>query len=228
MMKEQIQAFIFDLDGVITDTAEYHYLAWKAIADELGIEFTRAFNENLKGVSRMDSLKLLLSQAKDRREYTAQEMEELADRKNKLYQTMIEKVTPSDILPGINELLSEIKRRGIKLGLASASKNAFFVMERLGLKSEFGAIVDSSKIANNKPDPEVFLKAAEMLQVDPAYCIGVEDAVSGVQAIKSAGMFAVAIGDREAFPHADLVLERTSQLDLAQIATAFASAANGN
>lgn len=216
-----IHAVIFDLDGVITDTAEQHYLAWKAIGDELNINFTREFNENLKGVSRMDSLNLLLSLAETPVDYTNEELEELATRKNKIYQSLIETITPHDILPGISEFIAELKKSGVKIAIASASKNAFTVMNRLELTSTFDIIVDAGKIKNTKPDPEVFLKAAELLGVEPSHCVGVEDAVAGVQAIKSAGMFAIAIGDKEAFPHADLVLTNTSGLKFDEIAEAF-------
>lgn len=218
-MQQPIQAVIFDLDGVITDTAEHHYLAWKAIADELHIPFTREFNENLKGVSRMDSLNLLLSQAEVPVNYTDDELDQLATRKNKLYQELITSITPQDVLPGIIEFTNELRRAGIKTAIASASKNAFTVMDSLGLTSSFGIIVDAAKIQNTKPDPEVFLKAAELLGVEPSRCVGVEDAVAGVQAIKSAGMFAVAIGSSEAFPHADLVLAGTSELNLDTLVT---------
>lgn len=218
-----IQAVIFDLDGVITDTAEHHYLAWKAIADELHINFTREFNENLKGVSRMDSLKLLLSQAATPVQYTDEEMTALADRKNKLYQILIETITPKDILLGVTEFTAELQRRGIKTAIASASKNAFTVINSLGLSNTFDIIVDAAKIKNTKPDPEVFLKAAELLGVEPNRCVGVEDAAAGVQAIRAAGMFAVAIGAKETFPQADLVLSNTSELDYARIEGLFSA-----
>jgi beta-phosphoglucomutase len=216
------QAFIFDLDGVLTDTAEFHYLAWNQIAEELHVPFSRKFNEKLKGVSRMDSLKLLLSQDTSGRTYTPEEMNELADRKNRHYVTMVDRITPADILPGIPELLTELKANGVKIGLASASKNAFAVVRNLGIEDSLDAIADAAKIARNKPDPEIFLKAAELLNVEPSACVGVEDAVSGVQAIKAAGMFAVAVGAKEAFPHADLVCGSTVELRYAEIAKAFA------
>lgn len=218
-----IQAFIFDLDGVITDTAEHHYLAWKAIADELHIPFTRQFNENLKGVSRMDSLRLLLSQAETPVDYTAEQLEELAQWKNRIYQELIEQIIPADILPGIPELLAELKRQGMRTAIASASKNAFTVIGRLKLMDAFDVIVDAAEIKNTKPDPEVFLKAAELLQVEPGCSIGVEDAVAGVQAIKAAGMFAVAIGAKEAFSHADLVLGSTSELTWSTVSEAWSA-----
>lgn len=219
---KSLQAVIFDLDGVITDTAEYHYQAWKAIAEELNIPFTRVFNENLKGVSRLDSLKLLLSQATTPVQYSDVEMEELATRKNNLYVKLIEKITPADLLPGISEFLTELREAGIKTGIASASKNAQTVLDGLGVTSWFDVIVDVTRLKNNKPDPEIFLTAAAQLQVEPSACIGVEDAVSGVDAIKAAGMFAVAIGDAKQFPKADIVLPNTAKLSLRNLMEHFA------
>lgn len=219
---KSLQAVIFDLDGVITDTAEYHYQAWKAIAEELNIPFTREFNENLKGVSRLDSLKLLLSQATTPVQYSDVEMEELATRKNNLYVKLIEKITPADLLPGISEFLTELREAGIKTGIASASKNAQTVLDGLGVTSWFDVIVDVTRLKNNKPDPEIFLTAAAQLQVEPSACIGVEDAVSGVDAIKAAGMFAIAIGDAKQFPKADIVLPNTAKLSLRKLMEHFA------
>lgn len=216
-----LQAVIFDLDGVITDTAEYHYRAWKAMADELGIPFTREFNENLKGVSRMDSLKLLLSQAETPVRYSDEELHQLAERKNKLYVELIETITPADLLPGVAEFVADIRAAGLATGIASASKNAVAVLTRLGVMDRFDVIVDVTKLTNNKPDPEIFLTAAAQLGADPAACIGVEDAASGVDAIKAAGMFAVAIGNAAHFPHADIVLPSTAQLSFRELKQAF-------
>lgn len=216
-----LKAVIFDLDGVITDTAEYHYQAWKATATELGIPFTREFNENLKGVSRMDSLKLLLSQAETPVNYSEGELVQLADRKNKLYVELIETITPADLLPGVTEFVADIRAAGLKTAIASASKNAIAVLTRLGVMNQFDVIVDVTKLTNNKPDPEIFLTAAAQLGVEPADCIGVEDAASGVDAIKGAGMFAVAIGNAAHFPHADIVLDSTSQLNFRELAQKF-------
>lgn len=218
---KSLKAVIFDLDGVITDTAEYHYQAWKAIAEELGIPFTREFNEHLKGVSRMDSLKLLLSQAETLVSYSNAELEQLTDRKNRLYVDLIEKITPADLLPGIPEFVKDIRSSGAKTGIASASKNAPTVISRLGIEDQFDVIVDVTKLKNNKPDPEIFLTAAAALGADPKHCIGVEDAVSGVDAIKAAGMFAVAIGNAAHFPHADVVLGSTSRLNFIQLKGQF-------
>ncbi|RRJ62024.1 beta-phosphoglucomutase [Paenibacillus oralis] len=221
-MNQTLQAVIFDLDGVITDTAEYHFQAWKAIAEELNIPFTREFNEHLKGVSRIDSLKLLLGQANPPRAYSAAEMDELADRKNKLYVELIAGITPADLLPGIDVFLSELREAGIKTGIASASKNAPAVLRSLGVTSRFDTVVDVTRLKNNKPDPEIFVTAAASLGVEPGACIGVEDAVSGIDAIKAAGMFAVAIGSGSQFPKADAVLPSTAELNYRELAQRFA------
>ncbi|HAQ07352.1 MAG TPA: beta-phosphoglucomutase [Bacillus bacterium] len=216
-MTRPLEAFIFDLDGVITDTAEYHFLAWKALAEDLGITFTREDNEELKGVSRMDSLEKILAIGGRETDFTAEEKDILANKKNDHYLTLIQNITPADLLPSIKELITDIKGKGLKLGMASASKNAFTVMESLGLKSEFDIIVDAKTVVNGKPHPEVFLRAAEMLEVEPAACIGVEDAAAGVQAIKGAGMFAVAVGPKESFTNADLVYASTAELSFEKI-----------
>ncbi|WHY21063.1 beta-phosphoglucomutase [Paenibacillus sp. G2S3] len=219
----QIQAVIFDLDGVITDTAEYHYQAWGMIAKELSLPFTREFNENLKGVSRIASLELLLGQAAAPHTYSPEEMEEMANRKNEFYQQLIQQVTPADVLPGISELLAELKDHGVKTGIASASKNAFTVIRLLGMEKDFGVIVDAAKLARNKPDPEVFLTAADALGVDPQFCVGVEDAVAGVEAIKAAGMFAVYISLQESLSIADMNLNNTAELNYSELNQQFAN-----
>ncbi len=220
-MSHTLKAVVFDLDGVITDTAEHHYLAWKAIADELGLPFTRAFNENLKGVSRMESLRLLLSLSAEPLCLSAEEQEALAARKNKLYKQLIMEIRPEDALPGIPELLDELKRSGVRTAIASASKNAFAVIDNLRMNDRFDTIVDAATVRRSKPDPEVFLRAAEMLGVTPEACVGVEDAAAGVQAIRAANMAAVAIGDPKALGEADIVLPSTKELTLAVVRQAW-------
>ncbi|SHS23520.1 beta-phosphoglucomutase family hydrolase [Mycobacteroides abscessus subsp. abscessus] len=217
----KLDAFIFDLDGVITDTAEYHFLAWQALASDIGIIFTREDNELLKGISRMESLEKILELGGRSGDFSVEEKEVLASKKNDHYLTLITKITPSDILPGIKELLVAIKANGLKLGLASASKNAFTVMESLGLKNDFDVIVDAKTVINGKPHPEVFLTAAKLLGVEPESCIGVEDAVAGVEAIKAANMFAVAVGPKESFPLADVVYSETGELYFEKIKGLF-------
>jgi beta-phosphoglucomutase len=220
-MSKPIQAFIFDLDGVITDTAEYHYLAWKALGEELGIPFTREFNEQLKGVSRMDSLEKILVLGNRQNDFSIEDKEALATKKNEHYVRLIANISPDDILPGIIDLIAEIKKDGYRLGVASVSKNAFTVMEALGLKQEFDVIVDAATIKKGKPDPEIFLTAAKLLNVDPSACIGIEDAAAGVDSIKDAGMFAVGVGNEETLAKADIIYSSTEQLSLSGIMMAF-------
>jgi len=213
----KFEAVIFDLDGVITDTAEYHYLAWKALGEDLGIPFDHAFNETLKGVSRMDSLERILELGGRQNDFTLAEKEELATKKNDHYVRLIQDVSPKDILPGIEQFLIDLRATGYKIAMASASKNAFTVTDSLGLNDYFDHIVDAAKVVNSKPDPEVFLKAAEFIGVEPEKCIGVEDAAAGVTAINDAGMFAIAIGTDEGLNHAQIILESTAELTIAVI-----------
>jgi beta-phosphoglucomutase len=220
-MSKPLQAFIFDLDGVITDTAEYHYLAWKALGEDLGILFTREFNEELKGVSRMDSLEKILALGNRENDFSVKEKEALATKKNEHYVRLIANISPDDILPGIKGLITEIKEKGYRLGLASVSKNAFTVMDSLGLKGEFDVIVDAATIAKGKPNPEIFLTAAKLLKVDPSACIGIEDAAAGVDSIKDAGMFAVGVGSEASLAKADIIYSSTEQLSLANIMKAY-------
>ncbi|KUP09817.1 beta-phosphoglucomutase [Bacillus coahuilensis m2-6] len=220
-MEKLVSAFIFDLDGVITDTAEYHFLAWQALANDVNISFTREDNEELKGISRMESLEKILALGGREDDFSLEEKETLAAKKNEHYLELIQKVSPSDILPGMKELILTIKAKGHKLGLASASKNAFTVMEALDLRDLFDTIVDAKEVKQGKPHPEVFLTAAEQLGVDPSTCIGVEDAVAGVEAIKAAGMFAVAVGPEESFRHADLVYSSTDEVTYERVMAAF-------
>jgi len=218
---KQPQAIIFDLDGVITDTAEYHYLAWKRLAEELSIPFSRNFNEELKGISRMESLEKILVHGGRKPDFNEEEKIKLADKKNSIYRRLIQKITPADIFPGIQLLISKIKQHSIKLGLASASKNAFTVMEALKLNKEFDVIIDSKNIKKGKPDPEIFLAAAKLLNVEPTASIGIEDAAAGVEAIKRAGMYAVGIGEKETLANADIVYQNTTELKFEKIITDY-------
>lgn len=216
--QEQIKAVIFDLDGVITDTAKYHYEAWKELADELGIPFNREFNEQLKGIDRMASLEKILSQLPDGGAgFTLEQKQEWATRKNDNYQRLIQAVDESQILPGISELFRELKQADIKVGLASASRNAGTLLKQLKVEAFFDVVVDPASLASGKPAPDIFLRAAEDLGIDPRYCVGVEDAEAGVQAIKSAGMFAVGVGDVNILSQADYIVPATSELSLTAI-----------
>lgn len=216
-MRKQVKAFIFDLDGVITDTAEFHYLAWKKLAEEIGIDFDRDDNEKLKGISRMESLERILQLGAKERSFTDVEKTELAGKKNSYYVQLIKQLTPEDRLPGMGELLVEIRESGYKIGLASVSKNALTVIRALRLDHQFDAIIDAATVRKGKPDPEIFLRAAEELGVLPEECIGIEDAEAGVEAIKHAGMFAVGIGSPQVLNKADVVYEHTSHLSLSEL-----------
>ncbi|RHW42634.1 beta-phosphoglucomutase [Neobacillus notoginsengisoli] len=220
----KIEAVVFDLDGVITDTAHYHYLAWKDLAEDLGIFIDEKFNENLKGISRMDSLELILKEGNRQEDFTSEEKEELAAKKNSHYCELLKQLTPKDILPGVQELLTAIKAEGIPIGLASVSKNAMTVLNALNLVEEFHYCADAAKIANSKPDPEIFLTACEGLDATPSMSIGIEDASAGVQAIKAAGMFAVGVG--ESLDEADYLLKDTSELVWELIKVSFANRKN--
>lgn len=206
-----IQAVIFDLDGVLTDTAEYHFLAWKQLATQLGIEFSRADNELLKGVDRMGSLELILQLGQ--KQLSVDEKLVLAEQKNAEYLKLVQLMSPADLFPGVLPLFSSLKAAGVKTALASASKNAALVLQKLGIPALFDYVADSNLIKNGKPDPEIFLTCAEALGVKPERCIGVEDAPAGVTAIKAAGMYALGIGEPHALTQADLVIPAISALE---------------
>jgi beta-phosphoglucomutase len=214
-MQTRFKAVIFDLDGVITDTARYHYLAWKRLAESQGVHFDHAFNEHLKGIDRMGSLDMILASAG--RAYSMEEKLALADQKNEHYKTLIDTMSASDLLPGAVQALDAVRAAGLRIGLASVSKNAFTVLDRLGIAAKFDYVVDAATIARGKPDPEIFLKAAQALGVAPRDCLGVEDAVAGVAAIKSAGMVALGIGQPEVLTQADKVIPGLSEFKLAAI-----------
>lgn len=198
------KAVIFDLDGVITDTAHYHYLAWKRLAHSLDLPFDEAFNEGLKGVDRMGSLELILAQGT--RRYGQEEKLALAEAKNRHYVELIATMTPADVLPGVLDALDAVRAAGMRTGLASVSKNAFTVLDKLGIRDRFDEVVDAARIANSKPHPEIFLTAARQLGVPPRDCLGVEDAVAGVASIKDAGMVAVGVGSPAVLTRADFVI----------------------
>ena len=200
-----IKLCIFDLDGVICDTAKYHYLAWKELADEMQIPFTLKDNERLKGVSRMASLEIILSLGKQE-VLSDEEKEALATRKNGRYVEMISQMEKDEILPGVKDFLNELRERGIKIALGSASKNTGIIMERLGLREAFDYIVDGTMIVNTKPDPEVFVKSMEYYGLQPEECIVFEDAAAGIEAGHRGGMRCVGIGKKEDLPEADYLI----------------------
>lgn len=210
-----IKAAIFDLDGVIVDTAHYHYLAWKQLAAGLDIDLTPEDNERLKGVSRMKSLEIILeiggiSLSED-------EKVRLADRKNAWFVELIEKMSPDEIFPGVIRLISELRERGILIGLASSSKNAQRVLDLLNIRDQFNVIVDGTMITHSKPDPEIFLLAAELLQLRPEECCVFEDAEAGVEAALRAGMRCVGVGDAKVLGSADVVVARTGDFQASRL-----------
>lgn len=216
----KLKAVIFDLDGVVTDSAKYHYLAWKELADELNIPFDEEYNEKLKGVSRMESLELILKNGNAENNYSAEEKARLADKKNEHYKELIKEITPADMLHGVENFLKELKANNIKTALASVSKNAPFIIKQLQAERYFDYIADAAAVPNAKPFPDIFLVGAEALEVKPENCIGVEDARTGIEAIHRAGMLAVGVGTPAEMEEADLVLT-TSELNLELIVDKF-------
>ena len=208
-----IKGFIFDLDGVITDTAEYHYRGWKRLAEEEGLPFTRADNEHLRGIPRRESLLLIL---KDR-VYAEEQILDMMERKNKYYLEFIKEITPRDLLPGARELLEEIRAAGLKNALGSASKNAGEVLDRLGIRSLFDAIADGHSVERQKPAPDLFLHAAEQLNLSPSACVVLEDAAAGVEAAIRGGFHAIGLGPRQRVGQAEAVFPSLSGVHLKDI-----------
>lgn len=209
-MLQNMKGAIFDLDGVIVDTAKYHFLAWAELARELGFEFTEEDNERLKGVSRMRSLDILLEVGG--LDFPEEEKLAMADKKNRLYVEFISKLDDSELLPGVKQYLTGLREQGIGIALGSASKNALFILDKLNITELFDAVVDGNKVANAKPDPEVFLTASKELKLQPEDCVVFEDAEAGVEAGKAAGMKVVGIGKPEILKQADLVVAGLHEL----------------
>ena len=206
-------ACIFDLDGVLVDTAVYHYQAWKRLANSLGFDFTKEQNEQLKGVSRVRSLEKILDWGGV--EKTEAERAELGALKNSWYVEMISKMTTEELLPGSLKLLEELKAAGVKMALGSASKNSALILERTGLNHFFDAIIDGNSVTTSKPDPEVFLKAADLIGASYEDCIVFEDALAGIEAGNAAGMFVMGVGEAQNLPGAELVIKDLSEISLA-------------
>lgn len=200
----EIKACIFDLDGVLVDTAKYHFIAWKEMADKLGFTFTEEHNELLKGVSRMRSLDILLDIGNIK--MSDEDKQVLAELKNNRYVAYIQQMTPDEVLPGVPDFLKRIKAEGIKIALGSASKNAPLILERTGITNYFDAVIDGNQVSKAKPDPEVFLKGAEAMNVDPSECVVFEDAIAGVEAALAGGMKCVGVGDEKTLEKADIVI----------------------
>ncbi|WP_224485184.1 beta-phosphoglucomutase [Robertkochia aurantiaca] len=207
-----MKGLIFDLDGVIVDTARFHFLAWSKTAEELGYELTEEKNEELKGVSRIDSLKKILSWAGTTIE--DEQFRKMTAEKNEDYLSYVDKMTTDDILPGVYDLIADLKAKGYPIALGSASKNAPRILKKTGMYEMFDAIVDGNSVSKAKPDPEVFLVAAEAIQVAPENCVVFEDSSAGVTAAKRAGMIAIGIGDQQVLGHADFVFPDLKEMSV--------------
>ena len=210
-----IKGLLFDLDGVIVDTAKYHYLAWKEIAEELGIEFTKKDNELLKGVSRVRSFEIILEVGHKTMEKAQQEF--YCEKKNNVYLEYIKKLTADEILPGVSKFLTDAREKGYKIALGSASKNAPLILNNLGLTPLFDALIDGTKVSKAKPDPEVFALGAKELGLANEECIVFEDAAAGIEAAHNAGMYGVGIGTPEALPEADMHMPGFDGVTIEQI-----------
>lgn len=210
------QAIIFDLDGVLCHTDHYHYLAWKKLADMLGVYFDESINDRLRGVSRMESLEIVLERCD--RTVSPQEKQAYADKKNAFYRELLAQMSPRDLSAEVKQTLDALRARGIKLGVGSSSKNAGFILHQIGLEGYFDAVCDGNCISRSKPDPEVFVKAAAMLHTPPEHCLVVEDAQAGVQAAVAGGMDCAGIGDAKHCAQAAFGLETFA--DLLQVTAA--------
>ncbi len=207
-----IKAVIFDLDGVIVDTAHYHFVAWQRLANELGVTFTEKENERLKGVSRMRSLEIILELGGIT--LSDEKKEELATRKNSWFVQYIEAIRPEEIFPGVRKMLSDLRKQGLKVALASSSKNAETVIRLLQIKDEFDAVVDGTMIVHSKPDPEIFQLAARKLGVPAENCVVFEDAEAGVEAALAAGMKCVGVGSPDQLGKANSIVKNTADFKI--------------
>ncbi len=217
MNEMRIAACIFDLDGVIVDTARYHYLAWKRLTDKLGIQFTEEDNERLKGVSRMESLEIILDIGN--KKLDERQKIEYATLKNKWYVDYITRMTPGEVLPGCLPFIVELRSAGILTAIGSASKNTPVILERVGIRKLFDAVADGNIVTHAKPDPEVFIRAAEMLKIRPGNCIVFEDAIAGIRAAHNAGMMCVGVGSGKILAEADFVVSGLNEMNLSKLIT---------
>ncbi|KRN98781.1 beta-phosphoglucomutase [Companilactobacillus kimchiensis] len=219
-----MKGVLFDLDGVITDTAQLHFKAWSAVAkNDLDISLPANFENDLKGISRTDSINRILDFAGKADQFSSAEIETMLDKKNTYYLKEMDKLDNNDIFPGITNLLDQLKQAGILLSIASASKNAPAVLTKIGLIDKFDAIADPSKVAHGKPAPDIFIEAARKINLDPHECIGLEDAAAGVQSIKSANAIAVGIGNSSVLSKADKVVPSTDYLSLSLLENVYNS-----
>ena len=211
----KFEAVIFDLDGVIVSTDEYHYEGWKKLADDEGIYFDKKINERQRGVSRMESLEVLLE--KSDKTYTDEQKNEMAERKNNYYKELLTKLSPDDILPGVMDFTKKLKEMGVKIAIGSSSKNTPAILKYIGLDKYFDAVADGNQITHSKPDPEVFLLAAKLVGIAPEKCLVVEDADAGIEAAKSGGMAALGVGTAESNPNADFKYKDLDAADIDKI-----------
>ena len=214
-LRLKYKAVLFDLDGVIVTTDECHYKGWKKLADEEDIYFDRTINQRQRGVSRMESLEVLLEKAE--KEYTESEKNEMAERKNNYYREYIKSLTPDDILPGVMDFCTMLRENGVKLAIGSSSKNTPTILEGIGLESYFDGVADGNQITKSKPDPEVFLLAAKLVGVDPSDCLVVEDAEAGVEAALAGGMDVLGVGDAVKGTNATYKAENIAKIDASLI-----------
>ena len=210
-----IKAVIFDLDGVIVSTDDYHYRAWKTMADGEEIYFDREINERLRGVSRMESLEIILEKAD--KAYTNEEKNEMAEKKNSLYRELLEELSPMDILPGVRRVLETLKVNNINIAIGSSSKNTPMILKKIGLNDYFDAVADGNEIKNSKPDPEVFLLAAQKLGINPEECLVVEDADAGVEAAIAGNMKVLAVGYASSNNKANYKFKDLSLVDIKEV-----------
>lgn len=216
-----LKGLIFDLDGILTDSAKFHLAAWNDLAKELGIRLTNEQLNSLRGISRMDSLDLILQYGHQTNEYTEQQKMQFAAAKNEKFLQQVDTMTPKDILPGIPQLLADAQEANLKMCIASASKNAPKILQKLKIASKFAGIVDAATVNKGKPDPEIYQKAQQLLHLKASEVISFEDAAAGVAAIKAAGQFAVGIGDRTVLKEADYLVASTKDLQLDKIVAAY-------
>jgi len=215
----ELKACLFDLDGVVVDTAQFHYIAWREIANDLGFDLTHAQNEQLKGVSRMESLDIILAIGNVNLDEATKL--QLAAKKNEHYLQLCQQMTPKDVLPGVKPFLDALQRASIRVGLGSASKNARLILEHIDMLEYFETIVDGNRITKGKPDPETFLLGANDLEIEPADCVVFEDAVAGVQAAKAGNMKAVGVGDPAILTDADIVISIFLDIDIKTLRILF-------
>jgi beta-phosphoglucomutase len=216
---KQIKAVIFDLDGVIVSTDNCHYEAWKQLADKENIYFDRSINERLRGVSRMESLEIVLERTL--KQYSFDEKIKLAESKNEYYKKLIHRLTPTDILPGVLLFIKLLKTNGIKIAIGSSSKNSPAILQRIELSGCFDATADGNDISKSKPDPEVFLVAAKRLYVEPVSCLVVEDSIAGIDAAVSAGMMSLAVGAASGYEKADISANSLLSISASDVLKSF-------